>query len=370
MRRRFTPLLLSGASVVTCLGLLELVLRLGGYGPTRLGPTLFLRSPERNLALDCYPSNPRGYFDVDLRDPQTLARYQALNVHRIERAAPRAPFAVEVRYNSLGFRGPEVGPRRPGVRRVAVLGDSFTEGKGVKLQDTYPQLLEALLNARQPGRWEVLNCGRRASDFPELYEEFHEVLRLEPDLLVYGMVLNDAERSPELQARFAEVADLIEDREQGDRARRYARLGPFESRLAASIEDRLEAASLRRVTLSWYRDVYGPANDAGWQRTRQHIRNMDAEMKARGGGFLLALWPLLADLDGRYPLPEVSRRVAELCAESGIRCLDLLDALRGHSAESLWVHPLDRHPNESAHRLVAGALAPVVLGGSAEARPR
>jgi hypothetical protein len=215
-----------------------------------------------------------------------------------------------------------------------------------------------------------LNCGRRASDFPELYEEFHELLRLEPDLLLYGMVLNDAERTPELQARFGEVADLIEDREGGDRAGRYARLGPFDSRLAATIEERLEAAALRRATLTWYRDVYGAANDVGWQRTREYIRKMDAEMKARGGGFLLALWPLLADLDGRYPLPEVNRRVTEFCAASGITCFDLLDPLRGHSAESLWVHPLDRHPNEIAHRLVAGALAPVLLRGAAAATPR
>ena len=29
-------------------------------------------------------------------------------------------------------------------------------------------------------------------------------------------------------------------------------------------------------------------------------------------------------------------------------------------ASSLWVHPLDMHPNEVAHRLAAESLAPVV----------
>jgi hypothetical protein len=28
----------------------------------------------------------------------------------------------------------------------------------------------------------------------------------------------------------------------------------------------------------------------------------------------------------------------------------------------LWVHPVDHHPNELAHRLAAESLAPVALG--------
>ena len=36
--------------------------------------------------------------------------------------------------------------------------------------------------------------------------------------------------------------------------------------------------------------------------------------------------------------------------------MDLRVALQGHAAESLWVHPVDHHPNEIAHRLAAEAL--------------
>ena len=93
-----------------------------------------------------------------------------------------------------------------------VLGDSFTEGQGVKEPDTYPRRLEALLNASGSGRWEVRNCGRRATDFPELYAAFEEILAFQPDVIVYGMVLNDADRSPEFQARQTYVNDWILDR--------------------------------------------------------------------------------------------------------------------------------------------------------------
>ena len=67
--------------------------------------------------------------------------------------ARRAPYAVEFRYNSLRFRDAEFGPKRPGVRRVMVLGDSFTEGQGVKEPDTLRARARA---AAQRGRARAL----------------------------------------------------------------------------------------------------------------------------------------------------------------------------------------------------------------------
>jgi hypothetical protein len=34
--------------------------------------------------------------------------------------------------------------------------------------------------------------------------------------------------------------------------------------------------------------------------------------------------------------------------------------MTGRSTAELWVHPVDHHPNEIAHRLAAESLAPVV----------
>ena len=39
------------------------------------------------VLLDCYPTNPRGYFDVDLHDPATFERYRALGLSRLDEAA-------------------------------------------------------------------------------------------------------------------------------------------------------------------------------------------------------------------------------------------------------------------------------------------
>lgn len=324
---------------------------------------------DRRLLLDCYPTNPRGYFEIDLRDPTTFERYSGAGLRRLERAARRAPWAIESRYNAARFRGAEIGPKKPGVLRVAALGDSFTEGKGVKERDAYPRILGAILERAEPGRWDVLNCGRRASDFPELYRQFEEVLQLEPDIVLFGMVLNDAEQTDGFRARFSVLSDLIEDRRRGLLRQRYRRLGPWDSRLLALVETRRENAWVRRETIRWYCEMYGEPNREGWEATQSYLRQMAAHMRARGGCLIVALWPLLTDLEGRYPFEDATRTIADACSETGIPFLDLLPAFRGRAAATLWVHPIDMHPNELAHRMAAEALAPFIRGAAAHERP-
>jgi hypothetical protein len=74
-------------------------------------------------------------------------------------------------------------------------------------------------------------------------------------------------------------------------------------------------------------------------------------------------------LDGSYPFADASREIANVLAAAGIPQHDLMSALGRRTAESLWVHPVDRHPNEVAHRLAAESLAPVVRRLAAELAP-
>ena len=181
--------LVVAALAVVAIGL-EVLFRLLGL-PARFPAPGELYSRRERVFLDSYPTNPRGYFDIDLRDPAVRERYRWMAPHRLDAVAQRAPWAVESRYDALRFRDVELGPKRPGVRRVMVLGDSFTEGQGVKEGDTYPRRLEALLNASGTGEWEVRNCGRRATDFPELFATFEQILPYAPDLVVYGMLASE-----------------------------------------------------------------------------------------------------------------------------------------------------------------------------------
>ena len=345
-------LLLLAASLLAGLLLLELGLRALGFTPARVRSRARVLGLEQPLLLDCYPSNPRGYFDIDLRQPAARARYAEL-IARAPFDVESAPWAVESRFNSLHFRDAEFEPKRPGSVRVLVLGDSFTEGQGVREPDSYARVLESLLNQAPGSRYEVRNCGRRGADFPELFQTFQELLRFDPDVVIYGMVLNDVERTPSLDALYPALNDWIIDRRA-----RLAGSAPegWRSSLLDFVAERLESRRIDRQARRWYGDLYAEANADGWRKTRGYLKRMDAEMRGRGGRFLVALWPLLVSLEADYPFEAVHRRVSEACAGLGIGFVDLLPELRGAQSAALWVHQTDMHPNERAHRLAAARL--------------
>ncbi len=80
--------------------------------------------------------------------------------------------------------------------RVACIGDSITEGYGLKVQSMtgYPRVLDSLLG----DQYTVLNAGRsattlrRGGDFPYwIAKEFTNVFAFEPDIVVIKLGTND-----------------------------------------------------------------------------------------------------------------------------------------------------------------------------------
>jgi lysophospholipase L1-like esterase len=348
-------LALASGSVLVFLLALEAFFRVAG---DRLLPEPASRrvvDARWTLLLDCYPSNPRGYFDIDLRTAENDAKYRHLAPHRFDAIQRRHPWAVESRYNALRFRDAPLGPKAEGVRRVLVLGDSFAEGQGVKQDDTAVARLGRTLGRRTSGRVEVRSAARRGADFPELFATFEEVLPYAPDLVVYALVLNDAVQPPEFKARQEYVDDWILDRgnlPDASPPRPVSFAFDF-------VRGRVAAVRLGRETTRWYLEMWSDANP-GWRRTREYLLEMDRQLRVRGARLLVAPWPLLVGLEGRYPFEAAHESIRRFCLASGIPHFDLLAALRGRRSADLWVHPVDRHPNEIAQRLAADALAPEV----------
>src|SRR5262249_27472921 len=238
------------AAAAVCVLVLEAGLRLSGYAPTRLQAPGELYGARERVFLDCYPSNPRGCLGSVLRRGEARRRYETLGVAGIDAVAARAPFAVEFRYNSLFFREREIPPKAAGTLRVVLLGDSFTEGQGVKEADTTARRLQAPLH-QGARRWGVLHCAPRRAGFPSLHKMFDKVLAFEPDIVVHATVLNDADRSPEIAARLDRLDDWILDRRRVVAAGSL-RPGSFDSRLVDFVRDRLQGARIGRETTRWY----------------------------------------------------------------------------------------------------------------------
>ena len=175
MRRRpwLGALGLGLASLLLSFAAAEVGLRLAGYGALHevySSPELFWRHDEL-LGWSLEP-NARG-------------RY----------TGPR-PFPIEfdsaIETNSLGLRGPEVGAREPGARRILLLGDSFVAGFEVEQPETFAALLEAHLARRLGTPVRVINAAVRGYGTDQSYLWFRERGRaLGADLVVAVFSAND-----------------------------------------------------------------------------------------------------------------------------------------------------------------------------------
>jgi lysophospholipase L1-like esterase len=246
------------------------------------------------------------------------------------------------------------------VRRVVILGDSFAEGQAVQEAETLARVLARLLEERAPGRYEVRNCGRRGTDFPEIYEAFEDVLPYEPDIVVYTLTLNDAVQPPGFRARQTYLNDWILDRTNtpDDPDAPTPVLRP---RVLDFVSDRLEAAVIGRETTRWYLDMWSDANREGWLRTQEYLREMRRRLDQRGARLLVAPWPLFVSLEGGYPFTAPHETIHAFCLGARIAHHDLLGAFQWRRTADFWVHPIDHHPNELAHRLAAESLVGDVL---------
>lgn len=101
----------------------------------------------------------------------------------------------EVAFNSDGFRGEDFPTKKnPNTIRIVALGDSWTLGHNVNLDETYPKRLAQLLRQDFPNKnIEVLNLGMFAYTSHEGLKLLQrQALNLQPDIVLIGFSMNDS----------------------------------------------------------------------------------------------------------------------------------------------------------------------------------
>jgi lysophospholipase L1-like esterase len=100
-----------------------------------------------------------------------------------------------VSFNSAGFRDDEFPTTKvPGAIRIIALGDSWTFGHNVAVEQGYPKRLEAMLRSELPGKKiEVLNFAMLAYTSHEGLKLLQrKALPMQPDIVLIGYAMNDA----------------------------------------------------------------------------------------------------------------------------------------------------------------------------------
>ncbi len=341
-------LLLLAAALFLSVVLVEVVFRIVGppaeYAPPRIytptGQSVPLAEivnfTTRGGALDRSGQGPRGRLQPNLR--------LKFGYDRPRWSYFDAQGSVPVVNNSLGFRDDEFPLQKPpGEFRVLALGDSFTYGCGVRLEDSWPQLVEAGLRAGG-NAVQVINCGLACGPgarTPAQYTPWVEAdgLQFAPDLVIVGFCLND------MGDHVPMIGFVAPEREPV--------LGGF-SHLLDWLVWRQAFAAAARTPRDLTPLVTGQPQM--WQESQAALRRLKEVLDSKGIPLALAVFPMLSQLDADYPYAGLHRLVGDFCAEAGIPCIDLLPAFHGRVAEDLWVHPTDQHPNDVGHRLLADGI--------------
>ena len=240
-------------------------------------------------------------------------------------------------FNADGLRDrshPIVAPA--GTTRVVFLGDSVTLGDQIAPDQAFPQLLQARFFAE--GRpIEVFNAALWGWSTRQERRAFREIVRkYHPQQVVLGVCLNDL---PELQNNLSQPPGWL------------ARL-----HLRSALVRRLVNAKGREIQSveQLFGDPDAPRVQEAFRRFFAEVTALRDEVQAEGAGFAMVVFPFRFQLAPGAPDPVVQARIADYCGREGVRCLDLLPAVR-RLGEAAYVDY--DHFNPVGTALIAGELA-------------
>ncbi len=103
----------------------------------------------------------------------------------------------EIKLNSEGFRDDEFQmEKNPHEFRIVCLGDSWTVGLNINLNETYPYILGAILKEKYPDEeFRVFNLGVSGYSSYQGLKLIRRALELQPDVIVIGFAMNEVDLS-------------------------------------------------------------------------------------------------------------------------------------------------------------------------------
>ena len=276
-----------------------------------------------------------------------------------------------IRINSYGARDAEFQDKGPHERRIVVLGDSFTFGFGLALEDGYVKQLQAMLGSGGVDV-KVLNLGVSAYHLWQHVAQLqHRVAPLVPDLVVIGLFHDDLlapERPPALRPRNPFAAHT-KDRFIGSKTlnlvRNEFRLRHQRGReYLESIEARKAYLSADNADLPNYAVQVGNLSGAqrdGLARAVAAIAGWSRQQGVPVLGVFIPDASQLGEPDRQFP----NRALESAFARAGLPFVDTTPRFEAVAdPRPLFLFPLDAHTSREGHRLIAAAIAehPAVAG--------
>jgi len=282
--------------------------------------------------------------------------------------------------NSAGYRGPLVPlEKRPGVLRIATLGDSSTFGHSVPYASTYSAQLEGLLRERGVD-CEVIDAGVIGFTVRQGLERYRTFLRqYRPDIVIeaFGAVNDHHQAHMAVTDHQKIMADMQAAgfwSEIGLRLRNDLRTVHLVARWVdwaqgVTADDRRQSFEVVR-RLEAQRSYMGQVD---WRGTRRvpledfdlAMTELATEVEADGAELLMLSMPRQSRVEEQNPvLLHYSEHVGALSRSLGVPLVDGRAVFNGLIARGTRENLLfadGYHPKHRGHRVLANALAEQVL---------
>lgn len=253
-----------------------------------------------------------------------------------------------VRRNHAGFRERLFeDAKSPGTYRIAIVGDSFTFGNGIRQEDRYSDLL----HKRLPAHFEVLNFGTPGANTPQHRNLVAELLpKIRPDFVLLQWYVNDMEDDDATGRPSFEPLMPV---------RTWHAWLSERSALYSIANARWAEA---QIALGWTTSYaaylqhrLGDPNGRDAQLDRQIMLDLIARCRQAMVPLGIVLFPdTTGQLGAEYQFAYLHERVLDICREQDLPCVDLTPSFslvkdRG----ALWANRLDHHPGALANEIAA-----------------
>jgi lysophospholipase L1-like esterase len=295
--------------------------------------------------------------------PAKILEFDATRAWRLRPLAVDFTVDKPVRVNAAGFRDREFATtREPGVARVACVGDSYTYGWGVELEESYPKQLERRLSSKSTA--EVLNFGVFGYNADQVLETLRsQVAPYAPDLVLYGFYWDDLLPVRAELMRRETFESRLESEGQGAslfrRTLRHSRALFFAVDRARAIEASMSPPRTR--FFQCYRAILAGEDDTIrdlWDGEARAICDMRDECTRRGSRFAVVLWPLEAQVLSDQQACHFQDRAQRICDAAGVPLISMLEPLRSIAREGKAPYlPFEKHPTPEGYRRCSEKIA-------------
>lgn len=293
------------------------------------------------------------------------------------RAGAEVPWGGTV--NEAGYRGPLLAKeKKPGVVRIATLGDSSTFGHSVEYEQTYSAQLEKLLDAAGYD-CEVLDAGVVGFSIRQGIERYDELVReYRPDFVIeaFGAVndhLPAIQSVPDKEKIAMNLGVGGYWTQKGMQLRQGCRVVQFVAKridlargVTSDVRDREFKKQKREAELE------ASVGNVDWVGKRRvslddfeaSLLELQTRVEADGARLILVSMPRQPNVEKRAPvLLQYSQKVADFAARQGLDWVDGRSAFAAALADGKKVDELFAdayHPKPFGHRLLAIELGKVI----------